>query len=146
MKIVKKICIIIGLLILLMCMCVNYYGIEMKISANHEFVEIVFPVDVLSTSKLRRVDVWIIELSNIKNCYHISTQVRKDFRTCYWGENNALWIDGDVGIVLYQYENEEWKEYPVIDMNDDEIVCKGQKYSKLINISLVPREIVERLD
>lgn len=143
---VKRTCITISLLILLIGMCVNYYGMEIKISKDNQFVEVVVPVDVLYISDFRTVDVWIIDLSNIKNRYHISNQARKHFQTCYWGENNDLWVDGDTGIVLFQYENNEWTEYPVIDMSNGEIICVGKEYPKLIDIALVPRQILQRLE
>lgn len=144
MQIVKKHLVALGI-VLLMVFALNFYGIEIKASKNLKFLVITLPVDVFCFNEFRQVNIWVLKLSNSMECLQVSTQLRRDYRTCYWGADSELWIDGDVGIIFYQYEKGVWNEYPVIGVDNEKIVCKSENEPKTINLDAAPKEVVKRL-
>ena len=144
MRTVKK-----GLSMLIIIMFIliinNFYGLEIKISRDYHFLEIALPVDLLAFDEFRQVDIWVMELTDAKNRVCVSSQTRKFFQGCFWGDNNELWIDGDVGIVMYQHESSVWKEYPVVGVDGENVICYCMDGTKNIDLKLVPKVIAKKL-
>lgn len=124
---------------------INFYGLEIKISKDCHFLEIALPVDLLSFDEFRQVNIWVMELADAKNRVCVSSQTRKFFHGCFWGDNNELWIDGDVGVVMYQHESSVWKEYSVVGVDRESVICYCVDGTKNIELKLVPKVIAKKL-
>lgn len=147
---VKKLLIVVVIIFVIIAGLINYYGIEVKVSDDHRFVATVLPTDFFSLDSFRQVEVSVIDLLN-ENCkQNISLELRRDFRGCYWGEkNHDLWVDGDSGILLYRWEENEWREYGVVSMDEREVLvadCIREEVQKYIDRDVVPQEIIKRLE
>lgn len=144
MRRVKKILSVI-VVILLIFFVINFYGLEVKLSKDGHFLELALPVELLSFDESRQVHIWVVELADMKEAECISTQTRRFFGGCYWGSKDELWLEGDVGIVLYRYENGAWKEYPVTGLDDGKVVLHCKEETKSMDLASVPRAIVKKL-
>lgn len=144
MKIVIKRIITLLILLIVFIFVLNFWGVSIKLSKDYRYAVVVLPQN-LSMDSFRIVNITVFSLTGEKTSWELSAQRREHFRSCYWGDDEDLWIDGEFGIILNRYENGEWKEYPVIGMEEGDILftdCKGAQGS--ISQEKVPSAIIRR--
>lgn len=133
------------LLLIMLFSVINFLGVNIKLSKDHQYAVIVLPYD-LSIDSLRLVNITVVSLTGEKTSWDLPKQRREHFRACYWGNDDKLWIDGEFGIVLHQFVDGDWQECPVIGMDEDGVLFINDSGAQgSISREEIPKAIIRRL-